>query len=201
MSNSVFPALPGLGWSVMRTPMWSTNIQHTVSGREVRASFYSVPIYKYSLTYEVLRQAAAFTEWQSLIGFYNARGGAYDSFLFDDPNDDTATLQSFGTGDGTTVAFQLKRTLGGFAEPVYNTNATPQIFKAGVLQTVVTNYTISSSGLVTFVVAPAAAAALTWTGTYYWRLRFSDDSIDFENFAFLFWAAKKVDLVSVKGPP
>jgi uncharacterized protein (TIGR02217 family) len=185
----------------MRTPTWSTNIQKTVSGREVRASFFSVPIYTYSLTYEVLRQGAAFLEWQALFGFYNARGGAFDSFLLDDPNDDTVTAMNFGTGDGVTTTFQLGRSLGGFFEPIYNTHSTPLIYKGGVLQTVVTDYTISSSGLVTFVVAPAAAAALTWTGTYYWRVRFSDDSIDFENIMYQFWAAKKVDLVTVKGPP
>ena len=30
----------------------------------------------------------------------------------------------------------------------------------------------SSTGMVTFVTAPAAAAALTWTGAFYWRCRF-----------------------------
>jgi uncharacterized protein (TIGR02217 family) len=201
MSNALFPTLPGLGWSVIRTPMWSTNIQHTTSGREIRTAFFSYPIYKYSLTYEVLRQGAAFLEWQALMGFFNARNGAFDSFLLDDPNDNTVAAMPFGTGDAVDTTFQLGRTLGGFFEPVFNTHATPQIFKNGVLQTVVTHYTISSSGLVTFVTAPAAAAVLTWTGTYYWRVRFNDDTVDFENFMSQFWAAKKVDLVTVKGPP
>jgi hypothetical protein len=54
------------------------------------------------------------------------------------------------------------------------------IKKAGVVQTNPANYSISATGLVTFTSRPGAAA-LTWTGTYYWRVRFDQDTVaDFQ---------------------
>ena len=46
------------------------------------------------------------------MGFFNARKGSFDNFLFDDPTDDTASSQNFGTGDGVTANFQLTSTYG-----------------------------------------------------------------------------------------
>src|SRR4051812_30223026 len=109
MSNAIFPVLPGLLWDVKKTPQWSTKVQPATSGKELRLSYYSAPIYKYSLAYEVLRQATAFLELQTLVGFFNARQGKYDSFLFQDPNDNAVTSHGFGIGDGATTAFQLQR--------------------------------------------------------------------------------------------
>jgi hypothetical protein len=86
-------------------------------------------------------------------------------------------------------------------EPVCDINyaaSQPQIFVDGVLKAVETDYTISSSGVVTFTVAPAAGAALTWTGNYYWRVRFDMDQAELNNFLYQLWEAKKVTLVSVK---
>jgi uncharacterized protein (TIGR02217 family) len=145
------------------------------------------PIRAYELKHEMLRSYGAFTELATLYGFFCSRQGALDSFLYNDPEDNSVTAQLFGTGDGTTVAFQLGRSLGGFFEPIYNTNATPQIFVNGVLKTVGSDYTINSAGLVTFTVAPSAALPITWTGTYYWRCRFEEDQLSFGEFANLFW--------------
>lgn len=124
MSNEVFPTLPGLTPEITRTPIWSTAIKSSVSQREYRTANVSVPAYSYKLSYEVIRQGAVggFThaELSTLAGFFNARRGSFDSFLFSDPDDSTATAQQFGTGDGTTAAFQLARAWGGFVEPVYD---------------------------------------------------------------------------------
>jgi len=66
---------------------------------------------------------------------------------------------SFGTGDGTTVAFQLKDTQGVDVTSGYTITA---IYDAGV---VTTGYTDSGTGLITFTTAPASADALTWDGS------------------------------------
>lgn len=202
MSNSVFPTLAGLGWGYIRSPLWSTKALTSASGREARTTFFSYPRYKYVLTYDLLRTGTiwnvVYTEWQTLVGFFNLRGGSYDSFLFADPEDNSATTQQFGTGDGSTTAFQLTRTLGSYNEPVFDVNSAPLIYINGVLKTVTTHYTISSVGVVTFTSAPANATVLTWTGTYYRRVRFSQDTSDFEKFAQNFWMHKKVELISLK---
>lgn len=113
MSQATFPVLPGLAWNVTRTPQWNTRVQKTVGGSELRASYYSQPIRRYQLTYDVLRATTALQELQSLAGFFHARQGSYDSFLYDDPTDDAVTAHGFGVGDGTTTAFQLQRTAAG----------------------------------------------------------------------------------------
>lgn len=198
MSNAVFPSLPGIGWDVVRSPIWSTIVQGTASGMETRASFYQTPLYRYDLKYEVLRAASAYTELQQLVGFFNARQGRFDTFLFTDPADNTVAAESFGTGDGTTTQFQLKRAFGGFTESVKDLNGAPQIFDNGVLKTVTTHYTISATGLVTFVTAPIAGHALTWTGSYYRRVRFDQDAADCSNFLYQLWSLGKLTLMSVK---
>jgi uncharacterized protein (TIGR02217 family) len=202
MSQAVFPTLLGLTWNVLKAPLWSTKVQRSVGGKELRAAFYSAPIWTWTLSYEILRQATAFQELQQLVGFFNARRGRYDSFLFSDPSDNAVVTQNFGTGDDVKTAFQLVRDYGagGFTgrENVYDLAGAPQIFVNAVLKTVTTDYTIGSTGVVTFVVAPAAAAALTWTGSFYRRVRFSDDSAEFNNFLTQLWEAKKIVLVSVK---
>ena len=195
MSNAVFPALPGLGWSVTKTPRFKTSVQQASSGKEIRLALMSYPIWEFTLTFEVLRGANGFSEIQTLMGFFLARLGMYDSFLFDDPSDDTATNSAFGTGDGTTTAFQLTRSMGGFAEPIQNLNSAPSIYINGSLTTA---YTLGSTGIITFTTAPASGAVLTWSGTFYFRCRFLDDVAEFEQFALNLWQLKKIQFQSVK---
>lgn len=198
MSQAVFPAMPGLKWGVRRSPFWSTSRKTAVSGREYRAANMIYPRYRYRLTYEFLRDLrAGVDELRTLVGFFNSRRGSFDSFLFADLDDATASGENFGLGNGSTTQFQLVRTFGGFVEPVYDLNGAPQIYKEGVLQTVTTHYTIGSTGVVTFVTAPANGQALTWTGSYYWRCCFERDSADFEKFLKDLWDLKQCDLITV----
>lgn len=197
MSNEIFPALPGLRWGVRRTPEWNTTRKSSVTGREYRAANMIYPKWRYRLGYEFLRdKRAGVDELRRLVGFFNARRGGFDSFLFTDPDDSSVTAQSFGLGNGVTTQFQLMRTFGGFDEPVYDLNGAPQIYKAGALQTVTTHYTISASGIVNFTSAPAAGQALTWTGSFYWRCVFVRDAMDFEKFLQELWEAKEVLLIT-----
>lgn len=193
MSQAVFPTLAGLKWGVRRSPEWSTTKKTSVNGREYRVANMVYPRYLYRLSYEFLRdKRTGVDELRTLVGFFNARQGSFDSFLFSDPDDNTVTGEVFGIGNGSTTAFQLARSFGGFAEPVFDVNGTPQIYKAGVLQTVTTHYTISSTGVVTFVTAPTGGQSLTWTGSFYWRCRFERDSADFEKFLQELWELKEV---------
>ena len=192
----MFPALPGLKFDSVKTPQWSTVKQRSTGGMEVAGSYYTLPIWKWELTFEFLRQTEGLAEWATLAAFFNARQGSYDTFLYDDPTDDYVGAAPFGTGDGLTKSFQLVRGLQGIYEPVYDLNGAPALYDNGTL--IVSGYTITN-GLVTFTTAPTAGHALTWTGTYYWRCRFSEDKVDFDYFAAGFWSAKKITFESVKG--
>lgn len=199
MSSSVFPALAGLTWGTKKSPIWNTRIQTSISGRETRIQLASLPRWRWTLNYEFLRAATPF-EYQQLADFFNSRAGAWDSFLYSDPTDNSVTDMNFGTGDAVTTAFQIGRRLqtGGLLEPIYNVNALTNIKKNGVVQTSPGDYSISATGLVTFTSAPANGLALTWTGTYRWRCRFEQDSVDFNNFMENLWDSG-VSFISILG--
>lgn len=198
MSNAVFPSLAGLTWDITREPIWSTSKKTSVSGRRFAVANYSYPRYKYTLAYSFLRQGSGVTELAQLVGFFNARGGDFDSFLFTDPDDNTVTAQTIGTGDGANKLFQLVRTFGGYVEPVFDANSAPLIYINGVLKTLTTDYTVSVTGLVTFVSAPASSLVVTWTGTYYRRLNFVQPTLQFNKFLSNLWELKKCELESWK---
>ena len=118
MSDNIFPELTGLSWSRSKSPIMSTNIQTSTSGKERRAVYYTYPRWKFSLTYEMIKDDGTVTgDLQQIVGFFNNVYGSFDDWLYKDQNDYSVTDQAFGTGDGTTVAFQLLR----FPEPVLQT--------------------------------------------------------------------------------
>lgn len=202
MSNAVFPVLPGLTFDNKRTPVWSSKTHQSISGKEQRAAYWSYPRWKYSLSFEVLRADAAYQELQTLVAFFLARQGSFDSFLYLDPSDNSVTGQSLGLGDGAATGFQLVRTFsaGGssFVEPMQAINGAPVIRVAGVVKTAGTDYSVSVSGLVTFAVAPVVGAAITADFSYYFRCRFTADELEFNQFMYQLWEAQTVEFESLK---
>jgi len=198
MGNAVFPALPGLAWGVRKAPIWRTEVQESVSGQELRWSSMTYPRYRITLAYEFLRAGGGYAELQTLIGFFNARRGSWESFLWLDPDDNTVADQAIGTGTGAQATFAVYRSLGGFGEPVLSFVSPPVVKVAGVTKAAGADYSIAS-GLLTFAVAPAAGATITWSGQFYKRVRFERDETEFEQFLRDLWSAKTVTLKTVKG--
>jgi uncharacterized protein (TIGR02217 family) len=198
MSNAIFPQFAGLKIDRTKTPEWKTIVHQAVSGKESRAAFMSFPIYNFVLSYEVLRADTAHNELNQIMSFYNERQGSFDSFLYNDPYDNTVTNQTFGTGTGTQTKFQLVRNQFNWIEPVQNVEGTPTIKKNGTTLTVGTDYTIGTTGIVTFTVAPALNDILSWAGLFYYRVRFENDTQDFEQFTYNLWEAKTINLRTVK---
>lgn len=197
MGNALFPDLIGLKAERSAEPEFTTRIQRGVSGAEARAAMQAYPTVRFTLAYDVIRHGTA-ADLRQLKGFFLARRGAFDSFLFTDETDFAVTDQAIGTGDGTTTQFQLARTWGYDAnsqltEPVMNVNAITNVKKAG---TTTTAYTLSSTGLITFTTAPTTGQAVTWTGSYYYRARFSSDNLSFDRFLQDLYSTKKVELIA-----
>ena len=211
--TAIFPSLPGLGWSVSKTPRFATRVQRAVSGRELRVLDQPNPIWSWTLSYSMLRDAhdvrapsgpgVGYDELRTLMGFFLQQQGAFQPFLFDDPTDDAATGQAIGTGDGSATVFQLARTMGaalpggGFAEPITAPNAVSTIYFNGVRQSPSGYAVDAATGLVTFAAPPPAGQLVTADFTYFFRVRFADDTADFENFLYQLWALKQVKLQSV----
>lgn len=200
MSNAVFPTFRGLTWDVKKRPNFGTIIQTGASGREVRVTKRMNPIWEFELSYSILDDnfidASGYSELRNLVGFYLQRQGAFDSFLYMDPSDNSVAGQAIGTGDGVATTFQLVRNFGGFAESMQNIQGSPQIFIAGVLQ-LASAYSVSATGLVTFTSAPASGAAITAGFSYYYRVRFKEDVQEFNEFLNNLWEAQQVKFISV----
>ena len=199
--TSTFPTLSGIRWDVKKRPRFNTIVQRTASGKEIRSALMSYPLWEFELSYDVLRADSVNHELQTLMGFFEQMLGSCTAFNYTDPTDYSVTAQSIGTGDGVTADFQLVRTLGGFIEPIQNINTIVGIYDNGSPVTQGAGpgkYTINSTGLVTFGTVPTSGHALTWSGTYYFRCRFLDDLIEFNNFMYNLFECQKVAFVSVK---
>ena len=203
MSGVVFPVFRGLQWDVRKIPAFNTGINKAVSGRESRIQYMLYPLYTFKLSYSVLRAAAAYQELQQMMGLFQQMRGAFDSFLYTDPDDKTATDQQFGIRAAGVTEFQLVRTFGAgtftFAEPVQNVNVLTNVKSNGVTLTSPTEYTINNTGLVTLAVPGTAGHVLTWTGTYYYRVRFKEDMAEFNQFMKNLWDFRKCELYGALG--
>ena len=202
----IFPTLPGLAWSVTKTPTFQTRIQRAVSGRELRALDYPYPLWQFALVYDFLRDnsAAGYDELRTMLGFFMLCQGAFGTFLFKDPSDCQVTGQQIGFGDADTTVFQLQRAMGttlpggGFFEPIVAPNVVRAIYLNGITQHPATYTVDPDTGLVTFESAPGSGLLIAADFTYYFRCRFVDDKYDFENFMYQLWQLKKLTFISVR---
>lgn len=124
VSTELFPgsqgsltSLPGLQWPIHKRPTWSTSVYKGASGVSVRRANMQYPIWEFELSYEFLRDSVN-QEFQTLLDFFLARQGGFDTFLFKDKDDYQVTNGVIGTADGVTTQFSFKRTFGTFYEKV-----------------------------------------------------------------------------------
>ena len=197
MSNDVLPALPGLTWDQEKAPEFSTSIQRSVSLTELRGSYADAPVWHFKRSYELLRDDATNNELQQLAGFFLDHLGRWDSWLYTDPDDYIVANQVIGTGNGSATTFQLYRSFGAFNEPIANANT---ITLVSVNNTPTSNYTHNTTtGIITFNSPPAANGVVRWSGTYYYRCRFKDDTMQFSQFMRQLWEAKSFEFVGSLG--
>lgn len=212
---AVFPAqLPGLGWSVVRRARFGTKTQTADNRRETRIPAWTYPEWRWTLTWNVLRDdrnipanqtpTAPYHELKTIEGFFLQRRGSYEAFWFDDPTDRLID----GTSDGvrqTIIAsspagvtdYRVVRARGGFVEPVGAINAMT-LYDDGVV-VAGGNYQINVpyDGWIRFSGAPGAGSVLKWAGTFYHKVRFFEDAVDFDQFMYDLYQLRTVRLVSV----
>ena len=114
------------------------------------------------------------------MGFFLQLQGQFGTFLYTDPNDNGVTGQVFAIGDGTTTAFTMERSLGGFLEPVGWMTTVANVYLNGVAQ---------SGGLwaddpeyVDFHDCAGIGVTISADFSYAFNCRFLDDQMDFEEF-------------------
>jgi hypothetical protein len=221
MSNAIYPGdLRGLTWTVIKTSEASTIVQSSSSGVETRLANYQNPkwhwILQYSLLYDRparLSPGYSTTEYRYLQGFFLARQGQFDDFLFDDPTDDSvgpamlpgaggpnlqAQLQVVNDGAGNFYS-PVQRNFGGlFYEDVTDLGTSGiTVFDNGAAKVAPADYQLLGPGL-SIPGYSFAGPYLKWTAPpagpvttefdFYFRVRFETDLQDFEQFQSDLWA-------------
>jgi len=168
-------------------PEFSTVIQEAVSGQEQRVKLWAKCRARYDIGYSVLHSDDPVGSYQAILALFYAHNGRFRPFRFKDWADYQATDTKFGTGDGSDTTFQLSKTYDPslvllntpgsltYTREIYLLATTPTIKVNGVTQTLTTHYTISATGLVTFVSPPTTGHALTWSGEFDIPVRFDVD--------------------------
>lgn len=213
MSDVLFPELPGLEWELTKTPIFNTKIMTSVNGRELRASYQSVPKYNISMSFAFLRENKGRTELQQLESFFLARRGAFDSFLYKMPEDNA--FECAFVGDGTTTTYALHKQMHEMPIPVSHTMPTtepanPDMWNQtesknmwdGNTAKQMWNQTtagITADGQLILSEPLAEGQRISITGTYYYRCRFKEDEQQYANFMHQLWKAQKVELVGSLG--
>jgi uncharacterized protein (TIGR02217 family) len=197
LSNAVFPNLTSLAWNRAKTPTWSTVVRTSASGKEFRSSLWSYPTWNFTLSYDVLSNREGLTsDFQNIIAFFNHRRGSFDDFLYEDVTDNHVEKGSIGVGDGVMRDFQLIRKLGDWAEPVKNVKGSVTLFFDG--EQITDGYDVNEYGLVTFNPAPPVGVSIEATFDFYYRVRFKQDSVEFNQFLYNLYELKKLELKGVK---
>lgn len=195
MSDAIFPALPGLAWSVFKRPVFSTAVQTAVNLSELRTSFSATPVYRFRLSFSVLRDDTLYDELHQLAGFFLAHRGRFDSWRYRDPDDHQAVQEPFGVGDSARTSFPLMRRFGAFSERVAQVEAIDEVR----VNAVAVPFEVDSAGVVSFEEAPAAGSVLDWSGSYWYRCRFAQDEQEFEQFMHRLWSAQSVEFLGNLG--
>jgi hypothetical protein len=220
MSNAIYPSLiHGFTYTFLKTPEFATIVQKSPNGYETRIAQMQNPLWHFTLVYDYLYDHfpsqnntmpyTPYTDLATLMGFFLARQGQNDSFLFTDPTDSSVGPAMLSgspnlqtqlplVADSSGVFYSpIQRNIGGlFKEDISDLNGLITVYANGVLQAITTNYTIGGPGLA----LPGASYAglyLKWVGTptgpitvqfnFYYRVRFETDSQDFENWMAGLW--------------
>lgn len=169
-------ACPGFGFT--GGPEFQTNVQTLANGQESRNADWAICRHKYTAPFESIDDEA----YAAIKTVFLLCRGRCHSFLHKDWGDYQATNEPFGTGDGATKSFQLKKTstLAGTSATYERTITKPvagiKVYVDGVLTGAAVDTT---TGQVTFAVAPAAGSVLTWTGEFRVHVRFDTDYLPF----------------------
>ena len=197
MSNLILPSLKGMAIDMTRTPTHSTLRKKSQNMSEVRASLVAYPLYSIKLAFNyLLDQSAKDSDLRTLQGFYNRVHGSFDNFLVLDKWDNSVYRTNFAVGDGTTKQFRLAREYGGFIEPLYGVD--PDSVTIYINGTETDAFTPSVDGYVVMNTAPKIGDIVSWSGIFYTRCIFDEDSVDFVRMYSDVWTCGEMKLWSVK---
>jgi Uncharacterized conserved protein len=206
---ALFPSLTGQSIEITRASSWvgGSNVITASSGKETSVAYWANPRWIWEIKFSVLRSGTRYgierTEMQELMGFFNARRGSFDPFLYVERDDTQVIGQGLGFASaGLNV--QLVRTFGAFTEPVLAPLAVSNVTSNGVpvdpSKYVFSAYGTATPGLLQFLAgAPVVAGSIIVTDIVYaWPVRFTDNDMSLDRFLNQLYSSKSVKMISKK---
>ena|ERR1039458_9273102 len=189
MSNFPISMAKGLHKSMVFESIVSKTAAHC---GQSGVSFTPYPTYEFEFDLDSVQgnEALLSSITETFRGIFALTQGRAGLFLFVDPQDNAVSYIDSGmlgfttggtitAGDGATVAFQLARSIGGVAWDIIQFASITGLKVNGTLKYAPGDYSVNSTGLVTFTSAPGNNAVLTWVGTFmFGGCRFDADSYD-----------------------
>ena len=171
-------------------PTYTNVIQESISGTEQRIQVWAHCRGEWDIAYTILDTAETTGTFRAIVAVFRAHFANLHPFPFKDWADYQLTDERIGTGDGSDTAFQITKTydpsqilLGTpgsrtYVREIYLPRAGLVVKVNSVPKLNGTDYTVSSTGLVTFFTPPANTHAITVTGEFDVPVRFNTNRLD-----------------------
>ena len=214
----IFPTLVPLTWSVHKKPIMASRVSVGITGRNVQLACCAYPRWAFQLSYgggsSWLRdktqnitpdaRLSAYTELEQISGLFLACLGAYGEFYYSDPDDNSRSNQAVGIGNASQTIFPLFYSWGtgpfspSMTIPVGGIQAINNVYFNGVVQSP-SGYSLDATNTqLVFTSAPGSGVVITTDFQFYFRCRFLDDNLNFQEWAQNLWDMKEVRFESVK---
>jgi uncharacterized protein (TIGR02217 family) len=190
MAFPVYRLPPEVERGMVGGPTYQNVIAEAVSGTEQRVRVWAKCRGEWQLSYTILGNEEMNTTFRAVVALFRAHFANLYPFPFKDWGDYQLDDDWIGNGDGTTTAFQIVKvydpseillgTQGAliYMREIYLPRPGLVVKVNGVTQTLTTHYTVSATGLITFVTAPASGHAVTVTGEFDVPVRFNTNRLD-----------------------
>ena len=190
MAFPVYRLPPEVERGMVGGPTYQNVISESISGTEQRVQVWAKCRGEWDISYAILGDEEMNTTFRSVVAMFRAHFANLYPFPFKDWGDYQLTDELIGAGDASDTTFQIIKTydpsqvlLGTpgsrtYVREIYLPRSGLVVKVNGVTQTLTTHYTIGSTGLITFVTAPASGHAITVTGEFDVPVRFNTPKLD-----------------------
>lgn len=185
MSNDVFSYTPDTPFEEQIN--YLTIVSESESGKEMRYQKWLRPRRSFRIKLEAQNLANSKSIWD----FYQNHLGAFDTFLFQNPNENPVTAENFGSGDGVKSVFYFGNKVNiGTGDIIVTPGSDVVTRSVGGTGDYLsfTAYTIDNNvGQVTTNAVLPSGDVLRSTYNFRYRVRFKDDNLTREAFATELW--------------
>lgn len=190
MALRKFPIeLNKLSWSSTKAMSWNTEVQTSGSGKVRTMTNLLLPNWTIETKFVYLTD----DEYRKLLGFVALCKGAFEPFLWKDPEDYQEKNRQLPMV--TAGTYQAIMAMGDYVEPVEYIDGVT-VWVDGQLQKD-TAYTVVN-GCIVFKTAPSATAIVKASYTYWWKVMFKDDGLTIEKVFQNINKTKSFKLVTVR---